>query len=292
MKKTMIALALASAMGTAAADVKVYGSIDRAITNTDTGTTSNWDVTSGDTYVGFKASEDLGNGLTAFANTSIDLGETGAASTTRDTYVGLSGGFGKIAMGRMKGIQKDLADASIDVMEGNNSVVFANDGRVSNTVRYTTPNMSGFSADVAVEMDGSNGQDTQDVLTYAVGYANGPVSATYSRRDDKNNNVQNTVYVATGSMGDLTVAAALETQEDNDGTADVDTKTVAATYAMGANTLKVAAQRPDEGSDINAVEVQHNFSKNTWAYVNYEVSSPVSGAADTDLLSVGLRMTF
>jgi predicted porin len=293
MKKTLIALALASAMGTAAADVTVYGSVEQAVTNTDNGTTSSWDVTNSDTYVGFKSSEDLGNGMTAFANISLDLdSESGAASTTRDAYVGLAGSFGSVKLGRQVAPQKALADATIDIMEGNNSVVFANDSRLSNAVSYTTPSMSGFSAVVATVMDGANGEDTTDALEYVVSYSNGPVAAYYSVRDDKNNDVQNTIYAVSGSLADLTVAASFETQEDNDGTADVDTKTVVATYNMGNNALKVAAQRPDEGSDINAFEVAHAFSKNTTGYVNYEVSSPVSGAADTDLLSVGLRVNF
>jgi len=294
MKKTLIALALASAMGTATADVTVYGSVEQALTNTDNGTTSSWDVTNSDTYIGFKASEDLGNGMTASANISMDVNTEATSNgvSTRDSYVSLAGGFGSIKVGKQVAPQKALADATIDVMEGNNSVVFANDSRATNAVSYTTPNMNGFSAVVATVMDGANGEDTTDAVEYVIGYSNGPVAAYYSARDDKNNNVQNTIYAATGTMGDLTVAVSFETQEDNDGTADIDTKTVAATYNMGNNALRVAAQRPDEGNDINAVEVAHAFSKNTSAYVSYENASPVTGAADTDLLSVGLRMNF
>jgi predicted porin len=294
MKKTMIALALASAMGTAAADVTVYGSVEQALTHTDNGTTTNWDVTADapNNYIGFKSSEDLGNGLRAFADVSLNIvSESSTAATTKNAHVGIEGGFGKVAVGRMLGVQQRVGDATIDIMEGN-SIDVTNSDMVSNTVAYTTPDVNGLSASVAIIADGATGQQNTDTLAYSVGYSNGPVSAVYSYQDDKVNNDQTTIYGATVSFGDLSVGGAFETVENNDGTADVDTTSVVAAYALGNNVVKVAAQRPDEGNDVNIAELEHKFSKNTNAYVNYMQSSPVTGAADTDTFQVGMRMTF
>ena len=292
MKKTLIALALASAMGTAAADVTVYGSVEQALTNTDNGTTNSWDVTSDDQYIGVKASEDLGNGLAAFAKISFDVNSEGANSpTTKDSFVGLKGGFGSVQVGRMYGVQQSVGDNLIDIFEGN-SIDVTNNGRLTNAVAYTTPNMSGLSGTVGVVIDGAAGEDTSDAVVYAVSYANGPMTAMASYQDDKANNDQTTLYGASVVLGDFTVGGAFETVENNDGTADVDTTSVVATYALGNNTLKVGAQRPDEGNDVNAYEVAHAFSKNTTGYVNYQTSSPVNGSVDTDTFQVGLRMNF
>jgi len=292
MKKTLIALALASAMGTAAADVTVYGSVEQALTNTDNGTTNSWDVTSDDQYIGVKASEDLGNGLAAFAKISFDVNSEGANSpTTKDSFVGLKGGFGSVQVGRMYGVQQSVGDNLIDIFEGN-SIDVTNNGRLTNAVAYTTPNMSGLSGTVGVVIDGAAGEDTSDAVVYAVSYANGPMTAMASYQDDKANNDQTTLYGASVVLGDFTVGGAFETVENNDGTADVDTTSVVATYALGNNTLKVGAQRPDEGNDVNAYEVAHEFSKNTTGYVNYQTSSPVNGSVDTDTFQVGLRMNF
>jgi len=66
-------IALVGCAEQASADVTVYGSVEQALTITDNGTTNSKDITNGDTYIGFKATEDLGNGLSAFGDISLNI---------------------------------------------------------------------------------------------------------------------------------------------------------------------------------------------------------------------------
>ena len=139
---TMIGVALAGGMTAAAADVSVFGHIDTSIDYVDTNPTSpsgpfgdgkdtNLNCTT--CSIGFKGSEDLGNGLKAIFSIDFEYDTTErnparrlrapssprpprravvplpfltsvrvvtkAAITDRDQWLGLSGGFGKVRIG-------------------------------------------------------------------------------------------------------------------------------------------------------------------------------------------------
>ncbi|MDX1353157.1 MAG: porin, partial [Thiomicrorhabdus sp.] len=104
MKKNIIALAVASAIAApvAMADAPVvYGQINVAI---DSVKDEGMRTTDRDSRLGVKGSEDLGNGLKAIYKmefgVSIDDDANKGTLTNRNQYVGLSGGFGTILMGR------------------------------------------------------------------------------------------------------------------------------------------------------------------------------------------------
>ena len=132
---TMIGVALAGGMTAAAADVSVFGHIDTSIDYVDPNSSSvdsdtNLNCTT--CSIGFKGSEDLGNGLKAifsldfqYDTTERNTGKASASSTSisvltptgtvtgsvvtrvsdtssitdRDQWLGLSGGFGKVRIG-------------------------------------------------------------------------------------------------------------------------------------------------------------------------------------------------
>lgn len=101
-----IAAASAAVHMTASAqsNVTIYGRIDTSIDNVKRGSTSSTEMTSNASRLGFRGVEDLGGGL--MANFGLEFGvssDTGASSTPafRNSYVGLSGGFGAVAIGRL-----------------------------------------------------------------------------------------------------------------------------------------------------------------------------------------------
>jgi predicted porin len=153
-------------------------------------------------YFGFKGSENLGNGLkTIFSLTGYlrpDTGESGRFTGgdtlfSRDAYVGLSGNFGAVTLGR------DLAPNFLPAITFNpfgNSFTFAplmvhlhsnigwrsslaGDTCWSNQVRYTTPTIGGLTANVQYQF-GEQAADKPG--KHNVGgnlmYANGPLSLT------------------------------------------------------------------------------------------------------------------
>jgi predicted porin len=180
MKKTLIALAVASACVASAAqadnsNVVIYGQAHASVdlTKSGDGTTtaggataisgsSATKVSSNQSRIGFKGMEDLGNGMAA--NFQLEEGfnldgggvdaTTGGTLTSRNSYVGLSGkSWGEFRLGRhdtpYKIATRNL-DNFADSMADNRSLMgIGFDIRANDMIAYMTPNMSGFQALVA-----------------------------------------------------------------------------------------------------------------------------------------------
>ncbi|MFD2273855.1 porin [Undibacterium arcticum] len=115
MKKTLIALAvLGSIAGVAQAqsNVTIYGVVDLGLAHENNGSTSLTRMDDGGlngSRLGFKGSEDLGGGLSAiFFNLKNGFtADTGAQADAaklfnRQSFIGLTGGFGTVKFGRQK----------------------------------------------------------------------------------------------------------------------------------------------------------------------------------------------
>ena len=107
MKKTLVAAAMAAlATSVSAQNVEVYGKM-RIYQERDTvGTAAALTKQSNDTSrLGFRGTEDLGNGLKAFFTLETGIGADQPAATTmgdRTSIVGISTSAGRIALGRDK----------------------------------------------------------------------------------------------------------------------------------------------------------------------------------------------
>jgi len=288
-----IAVSIAAPMAVAA-DVTVYGiahmSMDQNETDTGTGVTAgdvdNWQANSRASRLGFKGSEDLGNGLKAnfqlelgFDMDGTGLGNTNSASAPRNTWVGISGDFGEIRFGRhdtpakvasyAAGIET-IGDSIIDNnrKDGDGKKLILTDERANGALAYISPNMSGFQfvgAVVPGESTNDGGADDtgNDGIsdTYSLGawYKNAglAISAAYeSNAGDNNAPDQDAWLVSAGYTIDaLTVAAHYEDVSDfgNVRGQDRDTITVMAKYAMGNNTLIANYQMSE--TDNNGTQV-------------------------------------
>lgn len=215
MKKSLIALAIASAVSApafaATSNVDVYGVLNMSLNYVDTdvaGAANSTNVTSTASRIGFKGTEDLGGGLAAIwqIESSFNADEQSGSFATRNTFVGLKGGFGTVLMGNhdtpMKLVGRlvdnfgdTLADsrnilgavgsttnATGSVTNGAGTSAF--DLRTKNTVAYITPDFSGFTAAVAYVADytpvsgaGTSALDSQTTDAYSINavYNNGPL---------------------------------------------------------------------------------------------------------------------
>lgn len=139
MQKKLIALAvagLASAGAFAQSNVTIYGVADGSFesvsangASSGTGYASRARIATNSSLIGFKGTEDLGNGLKAIFQVENQLSLDGPSSTTtnsqsmgngwntRDTFVGLSGGFGAVLAGYVSTPQRSTA-AKYDLMPG------------------------------------------------------------------------------------------------------------------------------------------------------------------------------
>jgi len=201
MKKTLIALAALAATASFA-QVSVYGRLDVGYSNfvetknnVETKATGIRSHNSVSSFWGIQGSEDLGGGLKAMFKLEQDVypangntgvsgssgGGTTAAGFNRTSTVGLSGAFGTIRAGRDYQPLYSMT-ASYDPMA--NSRVSTNNlsvtgSTVPNIVIYTTPNMSGFVANVSyINEDTSVGTTDAKVkgTNLTASYANGPLS--------------------------------------------------------------------------------------------------------------------
>lgn len=147
MQKKLIALAIAGLSGAAFAqsNVTVYGVADAsfdfvrvsgnglnavpggtplAYTANDTPNFNR--VSSNGSHIGFKGVESLGNGMVAVFQyeSAVNLDAGGGQvllGTSRDSYVGLAGGFGTVIMGSASGPTRNLANA-MDVNTNHDSI--------------------------------------------------------------------------------------------------------------------------------------------------------------------------
>jgi predicted porin len=155
---------------------------------------------SSNSRLGFRGIEDLGGNLkalfqleTAFA---VDDGTLGAANTlfSRDTFVGLAGGFGTIKLGKMDTVYKNLGDtlSFLGISSGNFvsiSNVLSKQGfgtsssssfhlRRNNSIIYESPALGGVQALFDYSLGEQTGSPSKlGVISAGVKYEAGPVYA-------------------------------------------------------------------------------------------------------------------
>ena len=183
MKKSLIALTLAALPVAAMADVTLYGTVKAGVevsrTKTTEGNVSTKDRTATEiadfgSKIGFKGHEHLGNNLNAIwqVEQSASIDGTKAGWGTRESFIGLEGGFGKIRAGKLNTALKDSGD-NVNAWESSSAnedvLQVSKIGRVESreiSVRYDTPVFAGFSGSVQyVPRDNANPKDNH---THAV----------------------------------------------------------------------------------------------------------------------------
>jgi len=180
MQKKLLALAVAGALVPAAAfaqsSVEIYGRANLSLGNWKaTGSTlgndlkSRMRVVDSGSRVGFRVNESLGGGMRAFAvletgvniDSGTNLSQNGSSPntssgfwTSRDSYLGLGGGWGDVRLGR----QSIWWSNGVIAQTGANYIDTAADGlitghmvaapvtRQSSVISYNTPTMGGFNA--------------------------------------------------------------------------------------------------------------------------------------------------
>ncbi|MFC5462686.1 porin [Massilia niabensis] len=189
------ALILAGAAGTAQAqtNVAIYGLVDAAIVGERGGSggkvTKLTSGASAASRIGFRGTETIGNGLSAFftleAGTKIDTGEIDAAGTifNRQALVGLKGSFGAVALGRQYTPYHNTLVKVIDPFStgyaGTAKNLFPHFGsniRTSNTITWASPTVSGIDMELAYSAGEQTSSSAGRQFGSAVGYAMGPLA--------------------------------------------------------------------------------------------------------------------
>ena len=166
MKKTLIALALTALPVAAMADVVLYGQIKGGVGVTFADGDNDGTITQMEDYgsrIGFKGEEDLGNGLKAIWQVeqyvSLAGKEASGGFNTRDTFIGLEGGFGKLRAGYVSDQFNENME-TMDIWEYRTgkgaqarglNIMTRHDTRQQG-VRYDSPNFGGFDFNITHQL--------------------------------------------------------------------------------------------------------------------------------------------
>lgn len=255
MKKTVLALAAiaASSAAFAQSSVTLYGVADVSVESIK-GDHSFTRVSSDNlasSRIGFKGVEDLGGGLKANfvleSGVKLDTGANSGNSATasrffdRSAWVGLSGGFGELRLGRQDSLVGGQMAATIGAQGYDETVIAQTLGgvayrRVDNAVTYLAPAFVPgltLAAQYSTAVDGATngilnaentyGNNAGRGFGFLANYANGPVSAGLSYiqvNTDAAGNVENTGLFVYGAY-DFSVVklTAYYNNDDQDTTA-------------------------------------------------------------------------
>ena len=236
-KKTLIAAAVATlASSVAMADVSVSGRVEQGFSDEDAGTTGWAGFT--DNQINIKASEDLGNGMSAFGQ--LSMRNTGAEM---DSKLGVKGSFGTVVLGRMEDFSEGVVAATQSTMGTNEGELGAQHDRTSNGMAYVSPTINGLHFGVA-GFAGLTPTSNLDAIDLIIAYDNGPLSVKLARE-----NTDGTQYDV------ATVAEVAATYYDGDGA-------VTTTEATGhtALTSGVTGVTASTGTDHKATSLSIGYS--------------------------------
>lgn len=339
MKKILLASILASMFGLAQAQVSVYGVVDAGIQSYKDGSTrvtraaDNLLATS---RLGFKGSEDLGSGFKAnfqlegqLNPSSGSIGSTTVATNeifNREAWLGLSHTtFGEVRLGRTDMTMTGEMDSMV-WQAGNFALMPVNGTSVElgsdqkNVIKYISPRIAGFSAQVARASDAvgatSHAGTTQNAVS--VDYAAGNFKAGLGRQVNDGAGAARKDSTSFGVGYDFGVVAvgAAYARGDNSTTADVTSDAgvlsakVPLSHGLNAHAVysftKNGAQATDNRGRGYTLALTKDYSKRTTVYAAYTAvtnqanssmtmvgaTAPSAAGVDTAGLSVGIKHSF
>lgn len=317
MQKKLIALAVAGLVSGAAfaqSNVEIYGVADGYYGYVKAGDAKvNPAFNSGGlagSRIGFKGAEDLGNGMKAvfqyeLGSLNIDQNDNGI-NKTRQSYVGLAGGFGTVVLGRLQtpGYYTTKVDAlaasaiSPQAILGGgmrSTIAPTGDARLDNAIAYLSPNFSGFSAVLAYaageQATGCDvcSSDKQGVWGLGLDYAGGPVAVSFVHHNisnaggDPDADVKEYMLGGSYDLKMVKILGSYQTRK-NDKTDKTDKLwQLGAIAPVGPGNVHFAYAKTDMDVDNTdskswTLAYTYGFSKRTTGYVGYNRTTNDDGA--------------
>ena len=248
MKKTILAASVAALVAAPAAfaDVKIGGNVIQEFISDDaTGNSENGLTSAAAVDLVFSVSEDLGNGMSAFAkiHTLRDNGGSGNA----DQVVGIKGDFGTVVAGRMESFTEGKVSAmaandASDTLSIETNRGFKT-GRAEGALAYVSPSFNGFTFGVAGFAMNNTGSDASTTT--------GTISMAASSINVSGTDTGNGLSTAAGTATVLSAAAStLTTHTTNaanvtDQSANFDAIDVMVEYANGPLLVRMSREMTD-----------------------------------------------
>ena len=295
MKPKYLAAALLSTLplfAHAQTNVTIYGVMDASIGVEDTdapGEDSRTVINSGNqssSRIGFRGTEDLGNGLKALFNVEAGVAlDTGAADSNlfnRRAVVGLQGSFGTLTVGREYSPIAAVA-AATDILGqgfyGSNLSAFATNRltrRLANSVNYKSDSLNGFTVNAAYSAGERATEPSGDLTGVSVEYKNGALylGAGYhnlerlATGDDKEY-----AFGAGLSFGAFEIKGNYLAADQTGANNEYKNANIGAAYTAGPSRffLNFQQQKIETGAKGNAITLAYSYalSKRTNIYTTY-----------------------
>lgn len=349
MKKSVLALAVLGAFtGAASAQsaVTVYGVVDVGLVaekgNPAGSVTKLTSGVASGSRLGFKGTEDLGGGLAASfvleSGFQADTGALGQAQPNgaatlfgRQAFVGLgSSDAGTVTLGRQYTphyLVLNFADPFGTGLAGDATNLVQSTGdaasRMNNAIKYATPNLAGFTAELAYGLGERNGDNSAGRQYGAsLGYTVGPFAARLGYHNRNNltatptptdTNARNTLVAATYNLdvAKLHLAYGIDKGPNSSLKASTDSTDALAgvTVPIGPHTLLASFIRKNDKTSLNqdadqwGVGYRYALSKRTDLYsayariknkngAGYTVGSAIEAGSGDKAFNLGVRHTF
>ena len=280
-KTTRVALAVLAVCGASAAmaqsNVSIYGRLNTSVEHQKLGNASATGMVSNSSYIGFKGTEDLGNGLKAgFVLEGGFQSDDGSSFNGfgRNSEVNLSGNFGMVRLGNFDPYSYSVTADAISMHNHDSGptgdALYEGVLWGGNKIAYRTPTIAGFDAEIQyqfgekaidnsyeLEIDGdkySGQSEHKNGWDLGLNYANGPLGLGfgYSQLKKDVNVTSGPITGATSlkqnqfalrasyELGDLTLGAYYQKQAlkaSEIGKLKRDVYRLAAKYVMGASEI-------------------------------------------------------
>lgn len=296
MKKSIIALAVAGALVAplAQADATLYGSLRLKLQDLDGAETN---IADNSSRIGIKGSSELFSGNKAiFQFEQAVSTETGAFSGGRLASLGVTGDFGTVNAGRQWSPFATWTLFPTDIVDNRTSGASGYEPglhRLSNTIAYVSPNLSGFQGAVVLIAD-NDVQDGEDLDAYnlAAKYsvAGFTVAASTINLEAANQDVNS---LAVSYEADAFYVAARYQEDETAGAGQEDSYEVAGSFTMG-NTKLLANFVDSDDNDVGeqwSLEVQQKLGKKARVFAAWTDTDSVTDG-EVDGIELGYRVDF
>ncbi len=291
---------LSATQGAYGLNLDIWGVGHVSVDGADNGDDSSTYVASNSSRLAVSGDQDLVEGLTALFQYESGVDLTGRGENdgnggcgdgtacdgqlftrTRDAFVGLSGGFGKLIIGRLGGLNQWLYDYNLfgdQVGDLGNlwggSGLF---GRVDDTIQYATPDISGFKA--ALTYSPEEGVDDTKVYVVKADYGTGgvKVGAAYMSQGTGMPD-EHTAFALTGSYSadKFSIGGGYQDEKDIGGVSgnDRDGFTIGASFKIGSGALKgqytkTSGDPSESDADQFAIGYDYNINDKATVYIAY-----------------------
>ncbi len=299
MRKTQVALAALALVASSAAlaDVAIYGSLDGSVVG-GTGVSTNFDGTGNwaGSIMGFKGSEDLGNGMKASfnlqhglnigtgaqANGGMNIAGTNTGRTfNRQSNVSLSGDFGAVTVGLQL---SPFIAGSLGGYVNNNESFYVNSLAMTSTSSGGTGNGGGANQGGDAGSLATGGFFIPNAVSYALN-AGGVSASVLTQLSAGTADNQYTAATAGTSIADIGVNLSYQTRG---GTSGYKTYNVNGSTTLGA--IKVAAgytnHDPASGTTTNQYNIGAQYALTEATNVSLQYAS---ATGSKQLLNLGLQ---